>query len=119
MKDGRIVEKGTHAELVARGEGEYLHMLSFDQTRKDKKGGGRGGDRDKEDKEQDEDGAEKGIEEEEVKRRREEDAKEKKEEEEEEVLLGAQLEADVENAGWSVMVHYMKVRRGGNSTSVC
>ncbi len=98
-----MVESGTHAELAAKEGGEYTHMLSFDQTR-----GANNKDNNNDDF---------------IDKSDQDDNKEKKtlrqnsvvsgtfstDEDDEENEKTADLEADVEDAGWDVMVKYMKV----------
>ncbi len=34
LQAGRIVERGSHSKLLQLPDGQYVHMLSFDQTQK-------------------------------------------------------------------------------------
>ncbi len=101
LEGGRIAEMGTHSELVSRGEeGHYVQMLSFDQSRKErrrKRSEGKELGEEGKDSQEDVD--------------REEGEEEKEEEEEETVEAETKLEEDVENAGWGVMIKYLKVRK--------
>jgi ABC-type multidrug transport system ATPase subunit len=95
LSEGRIAESGSHAELVAKEDGKYLDMLSFDQSQM---------------KKEEEDDVEGELE----KLRqvaRHESVISKGEGDMEDPGLFTNQETDPENAGWSVLLKYFQVGR--------
>ena len=97
MKDGKISERGNHKELINKENGEYLAMLSFDQSQQDKaKMTGSG-------EETDENAKKKTKIEAQLRQNSIVSAQDEPE------ANFTQAEEDVKQAGWSVLLKYFKV----------